>query len=267
MKSWFLLSLTLLAACANHSAWVNDVVEARAGQQLAPVRHHSLPGAELDDAYKVQRAVVTQLIPAAGVAGYKGGLTAADSWLRFKLDEPVVGVLPAQGVVDQALSLSAFNRLVIELELAFVFDHQVSEAITDVATLKQKVAAIHPAIEMPDLAYEDMRLFTGLDLIANNVSAHRYKLGAAFPQTLNPDSIVTELRCDGEVLSQGRAEEVRGGQWQTLLWLVNKLISVGYTIEPGQFVLTGSLGKVVNAIEGQCVAGFADKKISFDLQP
>lgn len=254
----------VIAACTNTPTWEAAVIEARQAQRPAPVRHHAQPDASLADAYAVQQRVVSQLIPLSAIAGYKGGLTIKDSWQRFQLHEPVVGVMSTSGVFDKTLSLAGFNKLVVELELAFVFDKPVTAPLSDVSALRQYVRSVHPALELPDLAYEDMRLFTGHDLIANNVSAQRFRLGPALSG--RPDDIVTELRCNGEVLSQGRADEVQGGQWQTLLWLVNKLISVGYAIQPGQFVLTGSLGQVVPAQPGACEARFGELSMTFSLR-
>ena len=47
-----------------------------------------------------------------------------------------------------------------------------------------------------------------------------------------------------------------GDQWQAALWLVNTMVGQGWELEAGQVLLTGALGKMVKASEGECIAHF-----------
>lgn len=263
-----LLTVSCSTTTAYEDTWAEAVVQARQSNEAAPVRHHLYKDMHLQNAYAVQRKVVKSLSLSSAMVGYKGGLTAAGAPRKFSLNEAVVGAMLLNESASSALSLGEFQRLVIELELGFFFSAEVSQPIADVAQLKSKISVVRAMVELPDFAYQDMQLFTGYDLIANNVSAQRFIVGDVIADGIDIDSIATKLSCDDRVLSQGSSGEVNGGQWQTLLWLVNKLISVGYRIEPGQFVLSGSLGKVATATAADCIATFEGSgRIDFTIMP
>jgi 2-keto-4-pentenoate hydratase len=80
-------------------------------------------------------------------------------------------------------------------------------------------------------------------------------LGRA-PGLTDPNAVAVTLYKDGEVLNQGTGRDVSGDQWHALLWLVNRTIDSGWTIEPGQLLITGAMGKPVPMSAGLYVADF-----------
>ena len=65
------------------------------------------------------------------------------------------------------------------------------------------------------------------------------------------NQVTVTLTLDGKPANQGKAEDAMGDQWKALLWLVNGAIEKGYTIEPGQVLITGALGNMIPAKEGK----------------
>ena len=64
------------------------------------------------------------------------------------------------------------------------------------------------------------------------------------------------LQHDGATLHEAQASDLLGDQWQALLWLVNRVVELGYVIELGQLLLTGALGPAHPAKQGDYVATF-----------
>jgi 2-keto-4-pentenoate hydratase len=82
-------------------------------------------------------------------------------------------------------------------------------------------------------------------------------LGAArAPTQIDVNSVGVTLYREGEVLTQGSGREVSGDQWQALLWLVNRTVASGWQIEPGQVLITGTMGKPIKLRTGLYVADF-----------
>jgi len=75
-----------------------------------------------------------------------------------------------------------------------------------------------------------------------------------------------QFRRDGETLHKARSGDLMGSQWEALKWLVNRVIELGYVVEPGHLLMTGSLGPAHPAVPGRYVADFAELgAIEFDV--
>lgn len=242
-----------LAACAGPEAARQAqqlAAQHRAGQLLGHAsRHADVP--DVATAYRIQRAFVRARYGQAAIAGYKGGLTAEPAWQRFGLEAPVVGVLAAEGVapaVDGVYCVNAgdYASLMLETELAWRFSARIAAPVTDTATLQALVDGVAPAVELPDLGFADTPNLNGLDLIAANVSARGFIVGAwQSPGSVDVNAISVQLYRDGVQVNAGHATDALGDQWQALRMLVNLLVAQGQVIEPGQFILTGALGRMV----------------------
>ncbi len=58
------------------------------------------------------------------------------------------------------------------------------------------------------------------------------------------DKVQVSLMMDGKVVNEGKAADVMGAQWKALLWLVNEATAHGWSIEPGQVLITGVMGRL-----------------------
>lgn len=263
-----MLCALLLAACAPHyyQESADRIYRARQQAQLAPLVSTAHPSLSVQDAYEIQREVAKRFQQDSPIVGFKGGLTGAGAAQKFGLQNPVVGVLFETGKFDSKratprVTRAEFRQLMLEVELGFVFARPLKRPLNNIDELKSHVAHIVPVIELPDLGFADMPNFKGVDLIANNVSAHSFILGSPLPVDTPLDDLAVQLYRNGELLTLGLGRDAAPGQWQAALWLCNKLLQLGYRIEPGQVLLTGALGKMVAGTAGLYRARYGDTRL------
>ena len=171
------------------------------------------------------------------------------AYTKFKLEQPVTGVLVA---VSQILSngsgvyrysLSSALKPMIELEFAFKLQHEVNEPIS-AANLLHYVGQVSAALEIPDLSFQQPT-FLGVDIIANNVLAHRFispqwqSLNPALLASLDQQSL--HLSCAGEQVAKGQGNKALGSQQQALVWMLNHLRQQQFALPKGTVLLSGNL--------------------------
>jgi len=269
--------LALAATIDDVGKQVDVIYRAWAQGKPSAVISHTMATFTLEDAYAVQHGYVEKRLQKDSIRGFKGGMTAVQAQKQFGVEEPVVGVLFKSGEVvatngkPALVNLAEFHRLMIETEVGYVFDRPIDAPLASIEELKQRIRAVVPAIELPDLGFSDSAHLRGLDIIANDVSAKQFIIGTASEQkellAANAlDGISVELRCNDRPLNIGKATDVMGSQWQAALWEVNTLAKLGYKIEPGQVLISGVMGRMVPAMPGSCVADFgAFGKIAFNV--
>lgn len=259
MRIALLALCVLFAACAADQNSLEQV-ESHEGHVLAsqhragePFSHASRDVAVPDvaSAYRIQKAFVRHRYGWGDIAGYKGGLTAQPAWEKFGLAAPVIGVLATEGARQGTVASSDYAKLMIETEIAYRFNARIDAPVADIATLKTLVDGVAPAIELPDLGFADLPNLNGRDLIAANVSARGFIVGQWQAPTVDVNGITTRLYRNGVLVSEGKATDAMGDQWQALLTLVNILVAQNRAIEPGQFIITGALGKMVPGEVGE----------------
>ncbi len=214
-------------------------------------------------AYQIQKQAVEHLLDGAPAAGFKAGLTSVAGQEKFAVNHPVAGVLLAGSRLQPAaagyrLALSRYNKLMLEIELGFEMAAAITEPLASVDELKRQLKAVYPVIELPDLGFADMSTLTASDIIANNVAARTVIVGAGqSPARVDVNTLAVKLFLNETLLLEGVGSDAMGDQWQALLWLVNRSIANGWTIEPGQILITGALGKMRVARPGRYTAEFA----------
>lgn len=263
------LLLALLVVCCAASerqsqltAMTDSVVQSRLAGRPAVVLSEHQGVLSVAEAYRVQHEAVSQWLGAKRPMGFKAGLTAEVGQRKFSIDHPVAGVLLSgrQPKLQQAVhrvDTGDFNRAMLELEIGFQVKQTISTAIDDIEQLKGKIAAVVPVIELPDLAFDSGGVPEATDIIANNVLAKQYIVGQQRSlDDVTVDDIDVVLKKDGISILQGHATDAMGSQWLALRWLVNQTINNGWTIEPGQLLITGALGKMISANIGVYQAEF-----------
>lgn len=245
-----LLSLLLLPVMAYADEPADAHAQARAERRAAVAFSKRYKKLGLERAYQLQKAYVrNQLTHDVRVVGFKAGLTSAGAPAKAGLNAPITGVLlePAVDADRAVIRLADAWGLLLEAEMAFRVSTLISQPL-DINQLKQHVDAVAPAIELPDLSFEDTG-FNGLDIIANNAMAYLFVLGDWQPlqQFGDVDDVSVRLQCADELVAEGESAGVYGGQWKALLWMVNQLVQQGYTIQPGQVLLTGAMTPMIKA--------------------
>jgi 2-keto-4-pentenoate hydratase len=163
---------------------------------------------------------------------------------QFNVTQPVLGVLPDVARLAPKASLPHVPGLKIEVEIGFLVG------------VDDEPAAMLAVIELPRLAYADMKKVSLADIIATNVSAYRFITGPT--GLLDPDvrKYPVSLERDGTQLFSSFASDADGDPYNVYGWMVTRIRQLGYWLEPGMILITGSLGRVVDAEPGNYVAHY-----------
>jgi 2-keto-4-pentenoate hydratase len=128
------------------------------------------------------------------------------------------------------------------------------------------VAITYPAIELPDVAYSDMKLIRGVDLIASNFAARKVLIGNAV-RTKDLNAVTVKLFHNGQEIASGIGKNAGGDQWEALKWVVNEVLAKGREIKDGDIVITGGLTKLIPAKLGKYVVDYGSfGKIEFECK-
>lgn len=251
-------SVFLLCSCLTAQRIDDAVIDAWQSKTTLPLAHVIDETLTIADAYAIQQRTVKRVLNGAQPIGFKAGLTSAASQARFKTNEPIAGVLlrsPAE--TPRVLRLSELRGLHIETEVAMRVGKPIRRTLASVAELRAHIDGIAGAVELPNLDYATPQNLRALDIVATNVAAAYFLVGEfAAPEDRDPNDLDATLKCDGAQVNRGQARDALGDQWQAALWLVNTMIGQGWTIEPGQILLTGALGKMIPAQVARCEADF-----------
>jgi len=228
--------------------------------QLIPLVSSSQPDLSVKQAYLVQADYVKKRLTHDKVAGFKAGLTSSAAQHKFNVNQALSGVLFASGdfSATESIQLSQFKRLMLETEIGFEIDKAITSLITNQAELKQHIKAVFPVIELPDIGFTSKP--KGIDIIAANVGAAAFIKGKPITDfaDLDLNALTVSLTKNGQVVNTGKGHNALGNQWQAALWLVNRIIEQGWTLEPGQFLITGAMGKMIQAEPGDYLADFGE---------
>lgn len=215
------------------------------------------PDLTIEDAYAIQGINLDRRVEAgARMVGRKIGLTsrAVQEWLG--VSEPDFGGLldtmavPNGGTIDTGVLLQPR----VEGELAFVLGEDLEGPGV---TPHQVIAAtdfLLPSIEIIDSRVRDWT-FKIQDTIADNASSGFFAVGS---RPIMLDEIDTRrvgltLRKNGRVVSTGAGAACMGDPIAAVVWLANKLGSLGTPLRAGEIILSGALGPVVPVAAGDWV--------------
>lgn len=221
----------------------------------SPLRD-DLVGADVDDAYAIQQAVLAERIAAgARVIGRKIGLTSPAVQRQMGVDQPDFGVLLSGTAFGDSEPIP-YDRLLqpkVEAEIAFVLGEDLDGPAVTTADVLQATQFVVAAIEVVDSRIADWDISI-VDTIADNASSGLFVLGGS-PRRLDEVIDLREaemtLRGDGEELSTGRGEHCLGHPVNAVTWLANVVAARGAPLRTGEIVLSGALGPLVPALPGR----------------
>jgi 2-keto-4-pentenoate hydratase len=205
-----------------------------------------------DDAYRVQASLHEwQGSKGQGpVRGYKIGCTTAVMQEIVGVPNPCFGgVLESRVHQGSAgFAFNAFQRVGIECEVAVRLssDLPASDAPYDMARIEAAIGTCMAAIEVVDNRYGDFLSLPATVLIADDFFQSACVLGAEVSDWRGLDLAGVEGRVyiDGNQQGSGLGAEVLGHPLQAVLWLANRMSSLGRDLKAGEFILTGSLTPV-----------------------
>ena len=248
----FILAAIFLVLTAWTQATVDEYYDLFKAVEPVPNLTQEFPDTTYDDAYAFQEALIANF-EADGdeMIGYKVGLTGPV--LPFGAEEPVYGRIYDSMLVHPNGKIHRYDFVIpfVEIELAFIFGEDVTFAITQ-EELAEKVIAVAPAVEFPDLVFADLANLYWLDIIAMNVSPRKVLIGRPVRiDRVDVNNIAVTVWQGRDVISEGVSTNVLGDQWESLLFLAERLDKRGYQIEAGDVVMTGAMSGMFPATVGQ----------------
>lgn len=229
----------------------------------------------IDDAFAAQQRLVRHALAGGDtIAGYKGAFTSAAAQRSFGIDQPLHGVLLKSGGLEAAathtLAVDPQRPLIVETEIGYVIAVDIGTKLRVPRQAVTTVEAVVPVIELP---INTGALMDGhasaADLVATNVGSYRYLVGApvAPEKAGNFDAIHVSLQRDGQTLHESTGADVKGGQAENLMALINQIIDEGHVLHRGDIILCGALGGGKPGAKGRYVADYGSLgKIEFTLE-
>lgn len=210
----------------------------------------------IDEAYAVQSAW-SALREAGGerVLGRKIGLTSKAMQEQAGFDRPDFGRLWASRFFEATdgrveLPSGLFLQPRIEGEIAFLLKSPLTGTVSveDVLAATEAVAA---SFEIVDSRFE-RRGFQVIDTIADNASFGAFTLGPWGHELLAGDlrDVAMTLEQNGAVVVEGTGADSLGHPANAVAWLAGTLAGYGVALQPGEIVLSGSLGRAIPARRG-----------------
>ena len=212
---------------------------------------------DLGQAYEIQTRW-SELRQSRGerIVGRKIGLTSLAMQEQLGVSEPDYGNLwesrsfpAADGRVE--IPFEPFLQPFLEGELAFLIGRPLAGPDVTLQGALAATDAVAVAVEVIDSRIEDWNIKLA-DTIADNASYGGFATGP-WSRSLKE----ADLRTVGMLISKGDSRVAEGlgaaslGHPATAVaWLANKLASFGTKLEPGDIVLSGSLGRAVPVERG-----------------
>lgn len=226
---------------------------ARTGVPCPPVRS-LLPEADVEAAYAVQRQYVERgLASGRRLVGRKIGLTSPAVQRQLGVDRPDFGALFADMAVPEGEPIAPGRLLQpkVEAEVALVLGADLPHRDPTVADLLRATAFALPALEIVDSRIAGWDI-TIVDTVADNASCGLFVLGGTPVPLDRVDlrGVRMTLTKNGETVSRGTGADCLGGPLTAALWLASTLAGLGDPLRAGDLVLTGALGPMAVATEG-----------------
>ena len=214
------------------------------------------PQIGFEDAYAISAEVARrQQAAGAKLIGYKVGLTSLAMRRASKIDEPDFGFLYDHFLLEDGASVphASYCRPRVELELTFVLGQSLSGPGVTMLDVMRATEYIVPSIEIIDARVDEPRQI--YDTIADNGAGAGIVLGGRplRPHDANLRMVSGMLYRNSNIEETGVACGVMGHPANAVAWLANKFTSLGFTLEPGHMLMSGSFVRPVLAEVGDTI--------------
>jgi 2-keto-4-pentenoate hydratase len=215
-----------------------------AGERFEPVPEVA---GDLDLAYAVQDRTHARLIAGHGdIAGWKVGLTTPRMQQLCGVAQPIAGAIFASRIHASPATVRAadFVRLGLEFELSFrvAATPPAGEELT-ASSVRRYLDAAAASYELIDDRAADYARLDAPSMVAD-ISWNR-GLVLSTPRPLSELPVLTGIGCvleqDGQEIDRGQTDDVGGDPLAIVAWLANSLDRRGHALQPGQWIMTGSM--------------------------
>jgi 2-keto-4-pentenoate hydratase len=213
----------------------------RAGTKLRALNAAQRPQTR-EEGYAIQ----AELEKSGKLFGWKIAATSEAGQKHINVAGPMAGRIMADTLIPDGgtASMHGNEMRVAEPEFCFRMARDLPPRPTaySVVDVLDAVAALHPAIEIPDSRFADFVSAGEAQLIADNACAHLFVLGAATSADWRGRDLVEEkpvISMHGKTYV-GHGKNVLGDPRMALAWLANELRGLGITLRAGEVVTTGT---------------------------
>jgi 2-keto-4-pentenoate hydratase len=242
---------------------LDDATRAKLAADLAQAERSRIPMAPMTsghpdidvvDAYEIQLINIRQRVAeGARVVGHKVGLSSEAMQKMMNVDEPDYGHLLDDMEVFEKTPVKVANYLFprVEVEVGFILADDLPGAGCTEDDVLAATAAFAPSIELIDTRITNWQIKL-CDTIADNASSAGWVLGTdrVSPKDIDITAIDAVLKCNGDVVEQGRSDAVLGNPVTAVAWLARKVDSFGVRLKAGDVVLPGACMRAIDARPG-----------------
>lgn len=139
----------------------------------------------------------------------------------------------------------------LEGEIAFRLGQELAGPGVKIDDVLAATDALAVSFEVVDSRFVREN-FNVLDTIADNASYGAFTLGAWGTNWLAGDlrNVRMTMECNGEVVVEGTGADSLGHPANAVAWLANTLATYDVRLQPGEILLSGSLGRAVPVSAG-----------------
>ena len=237
--------------------WYQHLLKATRSGEPVDSLESTLGGLSIEEAYAVQDMMIAdRLKDGERIIGWKVGATSQAIMDQLGINEPVYGCMTSSSVhtAFAPVEASAFCRLAVEGEIAFVMSKRLRGPGINAADVLTATAGIMGAVELVDCRVKGWKP-TIAEAVADNSLHAGLILGATMvPATgldLRTEGVI--LRKNGRLLASACGIEALGNPLNVVAWLANKLVHYDHEIREGEIILTGSLTEYFFVFPGDAI--------------
>lgn len=222
-------------------------------EACAPIRD-LIDEQDVESAYAIQQINVDRHVAAGRrISGRKIGITAPAVQAGLGVDVPDFGALFAdmEYGYGSTIPISRAIRPRVEAEIALVLGADLDQEMPTITDVIRATAFVMPSLEVVDCRLQDWDIRIA-DTVADNAAACLYVLGSTPHPLLGFDmaQAAMTLHRNGELVAEGRGSDSLGHPLNAAVWLARTLARLGTPLRAGDTILTGALGRMVDACPG-----------------
>jgi 2-oxopent-4-enoate/cis-2-oxohex-4-enoate hydratase len=213
------------------------------------------PAITIDDAYRVQLAIVRRKLEREGVRhiGKKIGVTSEVVQKMLSVDQPDFGHLTSEMALadgDEAPTARMLQPRA-EGEIAFVLAKDLRGPGLVPSDILAATDVVKACFEIVDSRIQDWKIKIQ-DTVADNASSCMLVVSArgVRPSSVDLLGCKMTLEKNGSIVGTGVGAATMGSPVTAMTWLANKLGELGIVLRAGEIILSGSLGPLVPAVKG-----------------
>ncbi len=185
--------------------------------------------------------------------GYKVGFTGKTTQNKFNINTPAIGTIYKHMFIKNNTTLNhsfGFRPLIEPDLMVIVKSKKIMDASNNIEILAE-LETLHPFIEIASLRFENNIKVNGNMLVAANMMATKMVMGKGIIIQPTKDflkkieSVYTVfLDGEGNIIQEEPASNLMQNPINVLAWLIKNLKEKGLTLDKGDRISLGSVGKL-----------------------